>query len=158
MSAFQSGQLIERTELVGIDHADHCFIFDRKRKFIIAGKVSHADNQVFLIPYFQCNLRLIHFQFKNSHIHRNIGHYSFTVHYFHGSGSILRTTLYRNLFTGDGSRCNGSIKTFHRIVSVSYHNIHFHLFVLPDTYHRLVHYHFNQVFCALIIIIVVTTD
>ena len=35
------------------------------------------------------NLRFIHFQFKYTYIHRNIGNYSFSIHYFDGSGPIL---------------------------------------------------------------------
>ena len=89
MSVLQTCQSIERTELICINHADNRFILHLIRQFIIAGKVSHADNQLLFTGNFQDHLRFIHFQFKYTYIHRNIGNYSFSIHYFDGSGPIL---------------------------------------------------------------------
>ena len=89
MSVLQTCQSRERTELICINHADNRFILHLIRQFIIAGKVSHANNQLLFTGNFQDHLRFIHFQFKYTYIHRNIGNYSFSIHYFDGSGPIL---------------------------------------------------------------------
>ena len=150
-------QGIERTEYIGIHHANNSFIFHSKGEFIITGEISHTDNQLLFIPNLQRNLRFIHLQLKYTYIDRNISSHSFTIHHLHSSCSVLRTTFYYNLFARNRSSRNRTVKASHCIVSISHHYIHLDFFILTDTYHRFIYYHLYQVFSNTVIIIVVTS-